>query len=63
MLRSSVRKLRSNSKDLISTEILAEAAPFSFPLKNGGKEIKPAPMAYNPHLVAKVEELLEQIKR
>ncbi len=48
---------------MISTEILAEAAPFSFPLKNGGEEIKPAPMAYNPHLVAKVEELLEQNER
>lgn len=45
------------------TEIKAEVAPFTFGLKRGGEEVKPAAMAYIPYLPDKVFELLEQLAR
>ena len=59
----SERKLRITSKKLLSTEIYSEAVPFSFPMKSGGEEHRPAAFAYFPHLVAKAEELLQQNDR
>ena len=59
----SERNLRNTSGQLVSTEVLYEAVPFSFPIKRGGEELRPAPLAYIPNLVAKVEELLHQNER
>ena len=59
----SERNLRQTSTRLVSTEVLCEAVPFSFPMKRGGEELRPAPLAYIPHLVSKVEELLDQNER
>ena len=56
----SERKMRNASQLLVSTEILCEAVPFSFPMKRGGEELRPAPLAYVSHIVTKVQELLEQ---
>ena len=52
--------MRNASQLLVSTEILCEAVPFSFPMKRGGEELRPAPLAYVSHIVTKVQELLEQ---
>lgn len=59
----SEKKQRVLSKDLVSTETRAEAAPFTFSLKRGGLEVKATPMAYIPYLPAKVFELLDQHAR
>jgi len=48
---------------LVTTEIVAEAAPFSFALKRGGEEIWLAPVAYISHIEVKVMELLDQRNR
>ena len=60
---ASEKKQRLLSKQLITTEIKAQAAPFTFPLKGGGEEVKLSPMAYIPHLADKVFELLDQHAR
>ena len=54
---------RSLAKDLITTEIVAEIAPFTYALKKGGEEVKPGAMAYIPNMPDKVFELLEQCAR
>ena len=52
--------MRSEAKELIGDNICAEMVPFSFNHKDGGEEIRPAPMAYIPNLWEKIEDLLEQ---
>ena len=52
------------SKELVSTDIISEAAPFTFALKRGGEEVQASAMAYVvPSLPDKVIELLEQHAR
>ena len=62
---ASEKKQRVLSKQLISTEIAAEIAPFTHDLKKrgGGEEVRPSAMAYIPYLPDKVFELLEQHAR
>jgi len=59
----SERKQRMVCDTLVTTEIVAEAAPFSFALKRGGEEIRSAPIAYIQHIAVKVMELLDQSHR
>ena len=47
----------------IANNIISENALFSFPLKSGGEELKPAPIAYLPHLKYKIFDLLEKNER
>jgi len=63
MVIASEEKQRRLSVELATTEVMAEAAPFSFSMKNGGEEVRPSPHAYIPHLAAKVMELLDQNAR
>ena len=60
---ASEKKQRLLSKELVTTDILAEAAPFTFPLKRGGEEVRASAMAHIPSLLNKVLELLEQYAR
>ena len=60
---ASDKKQRLLSKELITTEIIAETAPFTHALKNAGEQVKPDAMAYVPHLQHKIFELLEQHAR
>ena len=60
---ASEKKQRLLSKELVSTDIIAEAAPFTFALKRGGEEVRASAMAYVPSLPDKVIELLEQHAR
>lgn len=48
-------------KELVGLNIESEAVPFTFPL-NPGVEVRKAPMAYVPNLVAKVVQLLNHKK-
>ena len=59
----SERKMRKAAVEMVGTNLLSEAAPFSFCLKSGGEEIRAAPLVYIPDLCAKVLELLEQNER
>jgi hypothetical protein len=51
--------MREEATTLVGDNLEAEAVPFTFPLKSWGEEVRAAPMAYVPNLVAKVFELLE----
>ena len=55
--------MRSLSKEIITTEISAEIAPFTHALKGGGEEIKASAIAYIPCVADKVMELLDQYFR
>lgn len=48
------------SKELVTTSVLGEVAPFTKSIKGGGEEVKKDAMAYIPHLKDKIFELLEQ---
>lgn len=56
-------KQRSLSKELIGPNLQSETAAFTFGLDGGGEEIRKAPIAYVPDLVAKVKQLLDQNDR
>ena len=56
-------KQRALSKQLITTEIVGEIAPFTHAIKKGGEQIKPSAMVYIPTLKEKIFELLEQYNR
>lgn len=60
---ASEKDQRLLSKELITTEIVAECAPFTHSLSNGGKEVKSDALAYTPYLPDKIFELLEQNAR
>ena len=48
---ASERRMRLVATELsIDNNVVAENALFSFPLKSGGEELRPAPIAYLPHL-------------
>ena len=56
MCVSSERRLRHRANTLVGENLEAEEVPS---LKSGGEEIRAAPMAYVPDLLAKVFELLD----
>ena len=60
MVLAGEQSQRTIAKELMGDNLVAEAAPMSFGLKEGGEEIRAAPFAYTPDLVAKVIQLLEQ---
>ena len=60
---ASEKSQRLLSKQLITTEIVAEIAPFTHSLKKGGEEVKSDALAYTPNLCEKVFEILEQHSR
>ena len=60
---ASEKKQRLLSKELISVEVVAEAAPFTFSLKGGGEEVKASGIAYISYLADKIFELLDQHSR
>lgn len=55
-------KERSLRKELVGPNIESELVPFTFSIDGGkgGEEVRQAPMAYVPDLVAKVVQLLDQ---
>ena len=53
----------SRATELIGDHLVAEKAPFSFALKEGGEEIRSAPFAYVRSLQDKVDSILEQNER
>ena len=60
---ASEKRQRVISKESVTTDILAEAAPFTFPLKRGGEKVRASAMARIPSLLNKVLELLEQFAK
>ncbi len=60
---ASERRTRTLAKERVTTEVVAEAVPFTFSLKRGGEEIRAAPLVYVPSLAEKVWELLDQNQR
>ena len=53
-------KLRKRSKEVITTNLKAEAVPFTFSLTSGGEEIRAAPLVFVPDLKAKIFQLLDK---
>lgn len=60
---ASEKRQRVLSKQLVTTEIVGEIAPFTHALKGGGEEIKSSATAYVPLLREKISELLDQYAR
>ena len=60
---ASENHLRDVSKRQLGTNLAGEAAPFSFAVRSGGEDLRPAPFVFIPDLIAKVVQLLEQNKR
>ena len=54
------KKMRAVSNQVVGENLKAEAVPLSFRLKDGGEEIRPAPMAYIPNLWQKIEDMLNE---
>jgi len=52
----SEQRQRQLSKKLVALDIKAEAVPFTFALKAGGKEVRPCGMTHIPSLLNKVIE-------
>ena len=52
--------MRQRASALIGTNMSAEMIPLLFKHKGGADEIKPAPIAYIPHLWARIQTVLEQ---
>ena len=46
--------MRTEAKELVGDNVLEELVPFSFTHKDGGEEIKQAPMACIPNLWEKI---------
>ena len=57
---ASEKKMRLKADDLLGDNFKAEMVPLSFKHQNSGNIIKPAPLAYIPHLWDRVENILEQ---
>jgi hypothetical protein len=55
------KKMRTISAQIVGENLKAEAVPLSFRLKDGGEEIRPAPMAYIPNLWIGLERFRSQI--
>ena len=53
--------MRTISAQIVGDNLKAEAVPLSFRLKDGGEEIRPAPMAYIPNLWQKIEDMLNSL--
>lgn len=63
MILPSERKLRKLSQDLLVTDLKSDLAPFSFGLKYGGEDLRPAPLVYVEDLVSFTYHLLDQNAR
>ena len=57
---ASEAKERCIAKVLVGPNLDGEAVAFTFPADGGGEEVQKAPMAFVPHMVAKVTQLLDQ---
>ena len=57
---ASEAKERALANVLVGPNLDAEAVVFTFPNSGGGEQIRKAPMAFVPDLVAKVRQLLDQ---
>ena len=55
--------MRGRAKELVGDHLVAEKAPFSFSLKEGGEEIRVAPYVYVTSLWDKVSSMLDQLHR
>ena len=59
----SEKRQRALSHEILGENLQSEAAPFSFPLKHGGEDLRPAPLVFVPDLPAMVFQHLEQNDR
>ena len=59
----SEQKERSLANTQVGPNLASEMVAFTYTLDGGEEEIRTAPMAYVPDLVAKVKQLLEQNDR
>ena len=60
---ASEKRMRTRAKELVGSDLQAEAAPFSFPLPEGGEEIRSAPFAYILDLGRRIQMLLDENER
>ena len=55
--------MRGRATELVGDHLVAEKAPFSFALKEGGEEIRSSSFVYVKSLQDKVESMLDQNER
>ena len=60
---ASEKRMRTRAKELVGSDLQAEAAPFSFPLPEGGEAICSAPFAYILDLGRRIQMLLDENER
>ena len=63
IINPSERKLQKLSAELLVEDLESEMAPFSFGLKHGGEDLRPAPLVYVANLVAFTLHLLDRNAR
>ena len=56
-------KMRTRANELVQDHLVGEIGVFSFPLKEGGEEVRTAPYVYVSSLWDKVQALLDQHER
>ena len=63
MVIPSEKRLRQLSDDILGNHLESGTAPFTFTLKHGGEDLRPAPLVYVPDLRALVFQYLDQNER
>ena len=59
----SEKKLRALYREILGGNLHSEAAPFSFALKHGGEDLRPAPLVFVPNLADMISQHLDQNDR
>ena len=56
-------KMRTRANELVQGHLVGENGAFSFPLKEGGEEVRTTPHVYVSSLWDKIQALLDQHER
>ena len=63
MVIPSEKRLRQLSDDILGNHLESGTAPFTFAVKHGGEDLRPAPLVYVPDLRALFFQYLDQNER
>ena len=60
---ASEMKMRKRAAEIVGNNLEVDKVPLTFPLKEGGEEVKLRPYAYIPDLWTQIVQLLESNER
>ena len=60
---ASERKMRKLAREIVGDNLVSENGAFTFPIDNGGEEIKEVPFTYVPNFIAKLADVVAQHER